>query len=85
MEEHDLWELKVGQCAHIAHLDDSIDDKAMLRRLTDMGFVEGSEVCCVLCAASGEPKAFFVRGSVIALRREAAMLIKTGAIYEKEG
>ena len=71
-----LWELGVSSSARIKPYNASLP---MVRRLMDIGFTEGTEVKCVLPAPSGEPKAYLVRGSVIALRREDAQLIETAA------
>lgn len=43
---------------------------AMRRRLIDLGFAAGSTVCCVGTAPLGDPKAYLVKGSVIALRED---------------
>ena len=48
---------------------------AMRERLTDLGFISGSEVCCLYAAAFGDPRAYRIRGAVIALRREDARCI----------
>ncbi len=40
------------------------------QRLMDIGFIEGTEVRCVRISPFGDPKAFLVRGAVIALRSE---------------
>ena len=40
------------------------------RRLMDLGFVEGTKIRCVGISPFGDPKAFLIRGSVIALRKE---------------
>lgn len=42
------------------------------RRLLDLGLTPGSRVACLFSAPSGDPRAYMVRGSVIALRREDA-------------
>ena len=50
---------------------EKIDMKGgMRRRLMDLGLIEGTRVECVGAAPSGEPKAFFIRGAVIAIRKE---------------
>lgn len=38
------------------------------RRLLDLGFVEDTEVICVGKSPHGDPKAYKVRGAVIAIR-----------------
>ena len=42
----------------------------MRKRLTDLGFTNGTKIICVLQSPLGDPVAFLVKGSVIALRRE---------------
>ncbi len=37
-------------------------------RLLDLGFTPGARVECLFAAPSGDPRAYLVRGSVIALR-----------------
>jgi DtxR family Mn-dependent transcriptional regulator len=45
------------------------------RRLMDLGIVPGTEITMELASASGDPKAYKIRGAVIALRKEQADLI----------
>lgn len=45
------------------------------RRLLDLGFVPSSEVTAELRSASGDPTAYRVRGTLIALRREQSDMI----------
>ena len=45
---------------------------AMRRRLQDLGLICGTKVTCVGVSPLGDPKAFRVRGAVIALRRSDA-------------
>lgn len=45
------------------------------RRLLDLGIVKGTEITPILKSPSGDPTAFFVRGSTIAIREEDACLI----------
>lgn len=40
------------------------------RRLLDIGLVDNTEVQCILDSPSKDPKAFLIRGAVIALRNE---------------
>lgn len=42
------------------------------RRLLDMGLVKGTKITPVLVSPSKDPRAFFVRGSIIAIRKEDA-------------
>ena len=45
------------------------------RRLLDLGFVEGACVIPVLVSPSQDPRAFSIRGTLIAIRKEDANLI----------
>lgn len=38
------------------------------RRLLDLGFTPGARVQCLFSAPSGSPRAYMIRGTVIALR-----------------
>ena len=42
------------------------------RRLLDMGLVGGTNIIPVLVSPSSDPRAFLVRGSIIAIRKEDA-------------
>lgn len=46
------------------------------RRLLDMGLVKGTNIVPILVSPSGEPRAFLVRGTIIAIRKEDAKNIK---------
>lgn len=46
------------------------------RRLLDLGFVPGTEISVELVSPGGDPIAFRVRGTVIALRREQARHVR---------
>lgn len=46
------------------------------RRLLDMGLVKGTEITPILISPSGDPRAFLVRGTIIAIRKEDAKNIK---------
>ncbi len=45
-------------------------EESMVRRLYDLGFVNGTKVNCLHKSPLGDPVAFGVRGAVIALRYE---------------
>ncbi len=62
-----LCDIKCGETAKIVSLSDLGEKK---RRLSDLGFVLGSEVVCMLKSPLGDPTAYLVRGALIALRRE---------------
>ncbi len=56
----------------------------MRRRLQDLGFVNATRVSCVLSSPLGDPRAYRVRGTVIALRRRdaATVLIRKETSHE---
>lgn len=45
------------------------------RRLLDLGLVKNSSITPVLISPSGDPRAFEVRGTIIAIRKEDTNLI----------
>ncbi len=53
---------------------------SMRRRLLDIGLIENTEVECGGRSPSGDPKAFLIRGAVIAIRSEDCqdIMIKVG-------
>ena len=65
MAEFGLDALAVGESATIVRLTAA---GGMRRRLLDLGLTEGTTVRCTAAAPSGNPKAFSIRGAVIALR-----------------
>lgn len=46
------------------------------RRLLDIGLVPGTEVECVLKSPPNDPKAYFIRGALIAIRKKDASEIE---------
>ena len=62
-----LAELKVGGKAKVLSVD---ADTNIKRRLQDIGLINGTTVECLYKSPLGDPKAFLIRGAVIALRRE---------------
>lgn len=46
------------------------------RRLLDLGLIEGTSITPILISPSKDPRAFNIRGSVIAIRKEDASLIE---------
>ena len=45
------------------------------RRLLDLGFVKGASITPVLISPSQDPRAFSIRGTLFAIRKEDANLI----------
>ena len=66
-----------GQSARICELKNI---GTMRRRLIDLGFAKGSEVCCIGVAPLGDPKAYLIKGAVIALREEDSNKISVDVI-----
>ena len=74
-----LSELAVGESCRVAELDIT----GQLRsRLSDLGLVKGTRVTCVLESISGDPTAFLIRGSVIALRSDVTSRILCRKVTE---
>ncbi len=68
-----LSAISAGDCCRVA----AIELNGLLRRrVLDMGLIPGTAVECVRRSPSGDPIAFRVRDSVIALRHEDASRIK---------
>lgn len=76
-----LAALRVGECAVVTGIR---TEDGMRRRLWDMGVVVGTGVQCVFRSPSGDPTAYAVRGTVIALRRcdAATVAVKRKAVSE---
>ena len=54
-----------------------ISDKTpMKRRFLDIGLTDGTEVECVLVSYGKEMRAYFIKGAVIAIRKEDAKFIE---------
>lgn len=51
-------------------------DPNIKRRLLDLGLVKGTSITPVLISPSKDPRAFLIRGSIIAIRKEDAKNIK---------
>lgn len=51
-------------------------DEGIKRRLLDMGLVKGTNIVPILVSPSGDPRAFLVRGTIIAIRKEDAKNIR---------
>ena len=62
--------LRVGESGVVAHV---AGERAMCRRLFDLGLVPGTTVTCTAVSPAGDPAAYLIRGAVITLRgRDAA-------------
>lgn len=64
-----LYQLNVGESAVI----DKIESFSTMRqRFFDIGLIENTTVTCVAKSPAGDPKAYLIRGAVIAIREEDA-------------
>jgi ferrous iron transport protein A len=62
-----LNDLKPGQKAKIK---ENLSTGSIRRRLLDIGLIENTEVECLGKSPGGDPKAYLIRGAVIAIRSE---------------
>lgn len=62
-----LNKLPIGKKGTVVALD---INNATKKRLLDLGIIEGTTIEALHKSPSGDPVAYFVRGSVIALRSE---------------
>ena len=62
-----LNSIDVGEYAEISEL---LTKGGMRRRLLDIGLTPDTRVECVGKSPAGDPKAFLIRGAVIAIRSE---------------
>lgn len=74
-----LNNLKINKIAEIENINCENNIK---RRMMDLGIVKGTKIKAILKSPSGNPKAYEVRGSVIAIRNEDAkqIVIKNKAL-----
>jgi len=64
--------LAPGQAAAITAVP---KEGGMARRLTDLGFLRGERVACIMKSPLGDPCAYRIRGTLIALRKTDAKMI----------
>lgn len=67
-----LSQIKIGSACIVSalHLEG-----LLRRRMMDLGIIPGTAVQCILRGPSGDPTAYAVRGTTIALRKEDAAKI----------
>ncbi len=63
--EKRLSDILPGECAEVREL---FSRGTLRRRLRDMGLIEGTRVSCIGKSPGGDPSAYLVRGTVIAIR-----------------
>ncbi len=76
-EEEYLSDLEPGEQARVISLSAACRG-AERRRLLDLGFVPGTLIEVEMISPTGDPIAYRVRGTVIALRNEQARVIRIG-------
>ena len=59
--------MKIGDIAQVIRLNLT---GRIRQRLQDIGLIEGTRIQCTLKSPSGDPKAFLIRGAVMAIRSE---------------
>lgn len=64
-----LDKLRVGQRGVVSAL---LAEGSMRRRMIDLGIVDGTEIECVGESPAGDPRAYLIRGAVIAIRAKDA-------------
>lgn len=70
---NNLSELEPGKRAIVSDIH---SENSMRRRLQDLGLINGTEVTCVQKSPLGDPVAFLIRGTVIALRSEDSSCVQ---------
>lgn len=78
-----LSSLKMGETAKIIGLSKESRGEAR-RRLLDLGFVRGADVGIDLLNPLGDPKAYLIKGTAIALRKDQAAKILINKISHGE-
>ena len=68
-----LYYLPLNTIGIIEHLDCI---GSIQRRLLDLGMIKGTRIIPLFKSPAGDPIAYSIRGSVIALRKEDALNIK---------
>jgi len=68
-----LNEMEINKTCKIVRINCKDDIK---RRLLDLGMIKGTKITPVLISPSGDPKAFDIRGTLIAIREDDTKLIE---------
>jgi len=69
-----LAQLQTGRSGEIISLDDACQGYSR-RRLMDLGFTQGAHIKAALSTFSGDPRAYEIRGTLVALRRDQSRLV----------
>lgn len=65
--------LNVGEKARVFEIDESSN---LYRRFLDIGITKNSKIECMLISPWNNPKAYLIRGAIIAIRNEDAKAIQ---------
>ena len=68
-----LNELNVGERAVVKNISEV---STMRQRFIDIGIINGTKIECVLISPGKNPKAYMIKGAVIAIRDEDAKFIE---------
>ena len=68
-----LMNLNVGESGNVIWVDENAN---LYQRFIDLGIITNTKIECVLQSAFGKLKAYFVRGTLIAIRDEDASFIR---------
>ncbi len=80
-KEMALSQVRQGMTVTVHRL---LSNGSIRRRLLDMGLIEGTEIRCLYSSPSGDPTAFLVRGTVVALRRRDAERVRVLAASKEQ-
>lgn len=69
MSEKTLDKLKIGEYATIKNIDDRVINK---HRLLELGFTQNTRICPVKKSLCGDPTAYLIKDTVVALRKGEA-------------
>jgi Mn-dependent DtxR family transcriptional regulator/Fe2+ transport system protein FeoA len=69
-----LSDLQTGQSGEVMSLDHACQGYSR-RRLMDLGFTEGARIRPALSTFAGDPRAYEIRGTLVALRRDQSRLV----------
>ena len=64
-----LSDIHLGEKGRVKEIS---KDSSITRRLLDIGLIPGTNIECVLISPMKNPKAYMIRGAVIAIRNEDA-------------
>ncbi len=70
---YNLSELRENEVGVVTNLENK---GVIRRRLQDLGVIAGTEIMCIGRSPFGDPKAYLIRGTEIALRNSDAGKIK---------